>query len=244
MFIRHFVGRTYDNPVKYTFLALIFAVFAFDQARADSFMPPEIEQAMSPSKTAIVTVIPARLSCGVGETACEPAARAVVSLMAGPYRANGYAIRLLNPEAPSAFLITDDGERLLTLNDYASVGHGPNAIVVYRRDGTIVARYALTDFLPEVYVNGLPRTASSIRWQAGAASIEPETRVATIPVFLMDRTQSARRMDLRLDLDTGELEKPTGPAWENAIICARPNSWIITGRKSERARDRYAKKCH
>ena len=52
-------------------------------ASADSFIPPSVTTSYSPSRTALVTVIPTPLSCAVGEVDCEPAPRAVIERLDG-----------------------------------------------------------------------------------------------------------------------------------------------------------------
>ena len=215
--------------------------------RADSFMPPTLTETRSPSDRAAVTVIPARLSCGSDESGCEPAARAVIDLVNGQYRMASTTVRLLNAEAPGLALVTDDGERLLTINDYGGAGFGPNVLVVYRRDGSVVRRMHIYDILPEAYVAGLPRTASTIRWWGDAPSIEPDSHMATIPINLVvpdgQEFRGRRSLPLRLNLDTGELEEPAGPVWEAALNCARASSWLVPDRKALRERERFRKLC-
>lgn len=216
-------------------------------ARADSFVPPTLVETRSPLDRAAVTVIPARLSCGVGEAGCEPAARAVLDIVNGAERTASTTVRLVNSEAPGLALVTDDGERLLTVNDYAGAGFGPNVIVIYRRDGSVVRRLAIEDILPEAYVAGLPRTVSTIRWWGDTPSIEPDAHVATIPINLVvpdgQEFLGRRSLPLRLDLDTGELEKPAGPAWNAAMNFARASSWLVPDRKALRERERFRKLC-
>lgn len=218
-------------------------------AAADTFPPPSIVETYSPSRTAVVTVIPTPLSCAVDEIDCEPAARAVIEFLHGQHRGHGRMVRLVNRDAPGQALVTDDGQRLLTVNEYAAAGFGENTIVVYDEKGGLIARYSLSDFLPEEYVAGLPRTAATIRWWAGEPVIEPNSHRAILSINIAGEDtgtpRAARREEFRLalDLDTGEIEKPAGPRWERALNCARANSWLVPDRAAERERERFRALC-
>ena len=129
--------------VSIPLLATIAAFITGVPAQADSFLPPSVQEASSADGSIVVTVVPAMLSCAVGEADCEPAARAIVEHFRGDYRSNSRTVRLLNPQAPARVLVTDDGERLLTVDDYASYGFGENVLVVYGSKGEVIARHAL-----------------------------------------------------------------------------------------------------
>ncbi|WP_156172107.1 hypothetical protein [Aurantiacibacter gangjinensis] len=218
-------------------------------ALADSFMPPSVQEYRSANGQVVVTVIPTMLSCAPGEADCTPAARAIVERVFGDYRGNSRTIRLLNVEAPNWVLVTDDGQRLLTVDDYASAGFGYNTLVVYDGEGAVIARHALTDILPEDYIAGLPRTAATLRWWGEAPRIEPGTRRAIISVLKPDRDGDMQRamrdggIEVTLNLDTGVIERPSGPEWENALNCARANSWLVSDAAAERERARYRRLC-
>lgn len=215
-------------------------------ALADSFMPPTIREVRSPSESAVVTVIPAKLSCAVGEENCEPAARAVVELVRGYERFASRTVRLVNREAPGTVLVTDDGERLLTIDDYAWSGFGENVLVVYDDNGAVTARHALNDFLPGDYINGLPRSVSTLRWWSAEPRIEPGTHTAILSLLLVEKDGWQGRgdaLELTLDLDTGEIERPSGARFEMALNCARANAWLVPDNAAERERERYRKLC-
>lgn len=215
-------------------------------AQADSFLPPSVREARSASGEWVVTVIPASLSCALDESGCEPAARAVIEMEVRGYRGRGRVVRLVNETAPGRAYITDDGARLLTVDDYASYGVGPNVLVVYGEQGEVIARHALGDFLPDDYVNGLPHTVSTLRWLAGEPRIEAGTHRAIIPIVLVGPEQGydiQGSLDLTLDLDTGEIEHPSGAAFDNALWCARANAWVLEDDAAERAREAAARRC-
>ena len=209
---------------------------------ADTFPLPSVQEYHSANGEFVVTVIPARLSCTPKESECVPAARAIVERLVGDDRADARTIRLLNSQAPAMVFLTDDGARLLTVDDYAGGGHGPNVVVVYDAEGAVLARYALSDILPEDYIAGLHRSVSTIRWWHSAPVIEPRARRATLSILKPDRDGDRQRalrdggVEIALDLETGMIARPAGPEWENARNCARANSWLVS--VSQRARYR------
>ena len=215
-------------------------------AMADSFMPPTVQEVRSPQASAVVTVIPAMLSCAVGEADCEPAARAVVELVRGNERFGSRTVRLVNREAPGTVLVTDDGGRLLTIDDYGWWGFGENVLVVYDESGAVIAKHALNDFLPEDYINGLPRTVSTLRWWSASPRIEPGTHTAILSLHLVEGggwQGPGEALELTLDLNTGAIERPTGERFERALNCARANAWLVPDKAAERERERYRKLC-
>ena len=226
-----------------------FAIALAAPAAADSFLPPAVTESYSPSNNAVVTIVPAWLSCAKDETDCEPAARAIVSYVYGDHRSGARTVKLVNRDAPGQALVTDGGQRLLTVNEYAAFGFGENTLVIYDETGAVIARHSLVDFLPEDYVNGLPRTASTIRWWADDVRIERESHRAIISVLLVDEEvygapfSDRKGLELAVDLDTGEVERPSGPRWEKALNCARANVWVVQDKKAERERERYRALC-
>ena len=230
-------------------LALAGGIVLASPALADTFMSPSVQEHRSTDGQTVVTVVPAMLSCAPEESDCTPAARAIVERVFGGDRGHSRTIRLLNPQAPGGVFVTDDGARLLTVDDYAGGGHGPNVIVVYDGEGTVLARYGLSDILPEDYIAGLPRSVSTIRWWHSAPIIEPGTHRAIISIFKPDKEGDMQRamrdggIPLVLDLDTGLIERPSGAIWENALNCARANSWVASDDAAQRQRARYRSRC-
>ena len=228
--------------------AAAIALFSAAAVSADSFAPPSVQTATSPSGSVVVTVIPAMLSCAASESDCEPAARAIVEFDRGGMRGPSRTVRLRNREAPGYALVTDDGERLVTVNDYASAGFGDNVLVVYDERGEIIANHALADFLPEEYINGLPRTASTLRWWSAPVRLLPGTRQAIVSVYAADGSgdfsgQATDGIELRLDLDTGAIERPSGPEWQAARACALATPWMVPDAGAEAQRARFGEIC-
>lgn len=216
-------------------------------ALADSFVPPSVTRTASASGAWVATVVPAALSCLDGPPSCQPAARATIARADGAAADEaGRGFALLNPQAPGRVLLSDDGERLLTIDDHASFGLGPNVLVVYAADGRVIARHDLAAFLPPDYIDGLPRTVSTLRWWAGEPRIEPGTHVATVPINLVGPDggfDTRRALPLLLDLDTGVIEQPGGSAFAAALWCARANAWNVHSPQDERRRAQARSRC-
>jgi hypothetical protein len=84
-----------------------------------------------------------------------------------------WTIPLVNEVSPVDALISDDGDYVVTFDNWHSVGYGDDAVVIYRAaDGNLVKKLALTDFLTESDFNELSRSVSSIWWQGGKHTIE------------------------------------------------------------------------
>jgi hypothetical protein len=84
-----------------------------------------------------------------------------------------WTIPLVNEVSPVDALVSDNGDYVVTFDNWHSVGYGDDAVVIYRAaDGSLVKKFALTDFLTESDFNELSRSVSSIWWQGGKPTIE------------------------------------------------------------------------
>ena len=70
---------------------------------------------------------------------------------------------LSNRTAPGSAIVSNDGF-VATFDNWHSMGHGTNAVVIYAQNGELVREYSLTDFLSDERYEGLTRTISSIWW--------------------------------------------------------------------------------
>lgn len=124
------------------------------------------------------------------------------------------------------------GGAAMTLDNWHSMGFGPNAVVLYNEQGTAVAAYALTDFLPKSYVQALPRTVSSLHWR-GEAKALPDGKRVSVPVVVPSEDseelafeEEEQVVQIIFDLAAGKVELPAGPAWlqaEQAALEVRKN---------------------
>lgn len=76
------------------------------------------------------------------------------------------AFKLVNEVAPVTALVSDDGQYLVTFDNWHSVGYGNDAIVIYRADGSLIRSLSIEDVLTTKDIAVLPRSVSSIHWGA------------------------------------------------------------------------------
>lgn len=119
------------------------------------------------------------------------------------------------------------GGSAMTLDNWHRMGIGKDAVVLYDAQGTVLAAYALTDFLPTDYVRALPHSVSSLHWR-GEAKALPDGRRISVPVVVPSQDDADLLHDERaefvpviFDLLAGKVERPSGPAWEQAEQTAR-----------------------
>ena len=84
-----------------------------------------------------------------------------------------WTIPLVNEVSPVDALVSDNGDYVVTFDNWHSVGYGDDAVVIYHAaDGGLIKKLALTDFLTESDFNELSRSVSSIWWWGGKHTIE------------------------------------------------------------------------
>jgi hypothetical protein len=71
---------------------------------------------------------------------------------------------LVNKLSPGAALVTNSGQ-VVTFDDHANLGYGPNVIVVYDTTGNVVHRYSLKDLVSQETILCILHTTSSIWWR-------------------------------------------------------------------------------
>lgn len=74
---------------------------------------------------------------------------------------------LSNKVSPVSALVCDSGKFVVTFDNWHSMGHGKNAVVVVGSEGKLIRELSLTDFLTPKEVNDLPHSVSSIWWGNG-----------------------------------------------------------------------------
>ncbi len=72
---------------------------------------------------------------------------------------------LANPIAPVNALVSEDGTRIVTFDDWHMMGYGPNVVVIYGESGQLIRRLALTDLLSPGDIATLSKSSSSIHWR-------------------------------------------------------------------------------
>jgi len=133
-----------------------------------------------------------------------------------------WARPLVNLHAPVSAIVADAGDFVVTFDNWHSLGHGDDVVVVYGAQGAVVASLALDDFLPSDILQALPRSSSSIWWggdhrftDAGDAVM---LEVAVPEVRGIPRAE--RHFRVRLDVATGKTTVVRDMDWIHAKAAA------------------------
>lgn len=221
-------------PMKYV-LALIglILVSTFDVARADSWALPEKEVYLASDGSARLTVTPRELTNQLdffegkiegSPLAGQDPASAVKAPMAvletrdatGAWTAIWQG-KLVNDVAPVNVLVAPSGRYFVTLDNWHFMGYGDDVVVIYRSDGSVVRKMALTDFLTRSHVRAMPRSVSSLQWRK-EASLSPDGTMLVIPVNLPSTRQSPDPAPVlyQFALETGAIDA-IDPAMQSTI---------------------------
>lgn len=74
-------------------------------------------------------------------------------------------VRLDNEVAPVSALISNNGDYVVTFDNWHAVGYGDNVVAIYNgQTGTLIKKLGLSDFLTESDIYNLPESTSSIHW--------------------------------------------------------------------------------
>lgn len=76
---------------------------------------------------------------------------------------------LQNEISPVTALVADSGWRVVTFDNYYSVGFGDEVIVFYDEKGDLLKKYSLESLLSETELNQVTRSVSSRWWRSQAA---------------------------------------------------------------------------
>ena len=147
-------------------------------AYADSWFPAQVETYFSEDKNVRVTVTPRQLEDALAYFEDKVEEREPAGQKAG---GNDKASMLLerkttygewqtvwkrtlpNDVAPVSVLLSRTGRYVASFDNWHSMGHGDNVVVIYGPDGNVIRSLRLDDFLPKSYIAALPRSVSSLR---------------------------------------------------------------------------------
>lgn len=168
-----------------TFVAVA-ALFVCGTALADSWMPPEQKTYTSPDGKTRVVVTPRALQNQrayfedkvdekdkAGQAPQGPSqAMAEVQRRDGNVWRPVHSFALVNDVSPVEALVSNEG-RVVTLDNWHSMGWGDDVVVLYDSEGKLVRKQGLEDFLPEAWRRHLIRSVSSLWWR-GEATIDAD----------------------------------------------------------------------
>lgn len=218
---------------------ILLTVLTAASAHADTWLPPERQTFTSANGEARLTVEPRPIRDQLayfedkvkgrepaGQPAGETRRTAEATLerrIDGRWRTVWHA-PLVNEVAPVSALVSDDGEHVATFDNWASVGYGEDVVVLYGPGGRLVRALGLSQILPDVYIAALPRSVSSL-WWSGQHRLTADGRQLLVAVVVPDDDTPPGReratVDVRIDLDTGAVTPPSGPAWVGALAQAK-----------------------
>lgn len=212
----------------------LLGIVASGPAMADSWMPPATAVYYAKDKRSRLTVTPRDISSPLDYfedkvKGNEPAgqrpgsAQAFASGVLERQGADGrWAIvwtrRLVNEVAPVSALVASGGFYAVTFDNWHSTGYGDNVVVIYGPLGELVRSLKLSDFLPDYYVEALPRSVSSMHW-GGEHFISDADGMLVLRIVVP--SQGADRdgsfVERRILLATGQVQETGDPAWQQAL---------------------------
>ncbi|MFN3943716.1 MAG: hypothetical protein ACK4K7_02145 [Allosphingosinicella sp.] len=216
----------------------VLLLLAGSPAGADTWAPPSTQVYVSPDGSARLTVVPRELDSALAffgdklegrEPAGAPADATRTSAIATLER-RGRAGRwqavwqkpLINEVALADVVVANGGQGFATLDNWYSMGHGPDAVAIYDREGALVRQFALQDLFPDWFVAALPHSTSSIQWR-GEPRIEGNG-ILVVPVALPSGIAvpfgEERMLDVRLRLADGAPLGLRSEEWRRALVDA------------------------
>jgi hypothetical protein len=210
------------------------AALAAPAANADSWALPTERTTASPGGGARVTVTPRTLQSQLayfsdatenkdkpGQVvggAEEATAHVEVKAADGTWRTL-WRGPLRNDVAPVDVAVTDDGTRLVTLDNWHSMGHGDDVVVIHDERGQVVRRWSLEQLIGAAYVAQLPHSVSSIWWRGGEPAIVEGGKAVRIQVLApgIDPGEDDESRSVPLLIDLADGTPRSTPEWTAAL---------------------------
>lgn len=221
-------------------LTLLVEALLASTARADSWLPPSVQTINSADGRARLTITPRAIESPLSYFQDRVQGREPAGQRAGAgarhpvgrlqVRENGrwrtvWERPLLNDVAPVRALVANGGRRVVTFDNWHSMGHGDHVIVIYDEAGQPIRSLRLDEVLPDYYIEALPHTVSSLWWGGEHRLDEGADRlILSIAVPSPDQNpRSGPFLDLPVSLVTGMPDSMTGARWEAARAAACRN---------------------
>jgi TonB family protein len=206
---------------------------------ADSWALPQNKKYYSSNKKFCFEVVPkrlesqlkyfedkvaGRLNAGVPRGQKDNQPKGIFYVQVGKDYSKLTEFPLINEVSPTSALVSNDGKYVVTFDNWHSVGYGPDVVVIYRADGTLVKQFGLSDLFTERDIEKFSRSVSSI-WWGGDHHIDDEG-----VLHLKAKAQDHIR-ELTIDLATGrllesqrELFAGVGVSFEVAVGMPQPSA--------------------
>lgn len=155
-------------------------------AHADSWQRAVVHEVFSASRDHFVRVVPGEsLGDTVGFAGEKKGKYATAEFYRREadrsYRLTATAT-LLNPIAPVAFFVSNDG-RLATIDNWHNRGYG-TVVAFYGTDGKVTKAYTLADLFSVAEIEAFGHSVSSIQWHDGPVYLNADQRT----LYLMVRS--------------------------------------------------------
>ena len=203
-------------------LVLLTFVFVIS-AKADSWALPEKKTVCSENKKFCFKVIPKKLAGQLdyfedkeaGKENAGADKREKENYAKGIFYARDkfgnlrerWKIKLVNEVSPVDILVSNEGDYVITFDNWHNVGYGNDVVVIYdAADGKLVKNLGLSDFLTDSDIENLPRTSSSIWWRGKHFIETPEKRlVLRVTKGRPPSEKESNYFQVRVDLSTGSV---------------------------------------
>lgn len=196
-------------------------------ANADSWLPPKTEIYLSANGQFRLTITPGDIDSPLnyfqakieGKSLPEPLGPIgfFERLQDGKWR-HVWSNKLVNEVSPVSALVSDDGHRVVTFDNWHSAGYGGDVVVIYGNDGSLLRSFALDQIVPPYFVDGFERSVSSIWWQDSDPKIAGQMLELGFSAPAKVEGQK-RKFTVRLDLNDGSVE----PISEGALAALKPS---------------------
>lgn len=113
-----------------------------------------------------------------------------------------WKIQLDNDVSPVSALVSNNGDYVITFDNWHGVGYGDNVVTIYSGlTGKLVKKLALSDFLTESDIYNLPASTSSIQWH-GIHQVDYEKKQLILKVVKPSKNND-EYFDVHIDLANG-----------------------------------------
>ena len=200
---------------------------------ADSWLPPRQVTYVSPDGNTRVVVTPRALQGALAyfqdkvankeKAGQAPEANAQATAEIQSRDGNDWRVvrsfPLVNDVGPVDVLVANGAHRIVTFDNWHSVGFGPDVVVIYDELGKPIRSMGLKDFLPEGWVRKLPRSVSSIWWGRGH-TLDPTGSLLTLRVSQPGQQgpgDDAETVPVRISAEDGSVLPQESASWNAAL---------------------------
>ena len=158
-------------------LCALFCLAGVHGVYADSWDTPQTKSFSSKDGVFRLTVTPAEL--GAKNAKCK--GKFEKQVKKGQYELVWEA-DLSNRVAPVSALVSADGKHVVTFDNWHSLGHGDNVVVIYDQAGKLIKKLAISDFVDAALERRLPRSVSSLWWWGGSHELDEKAGALLLKV--------------------------------------------------------------